>query len=177
MPDITVRPKGYVEDDPVIRPIGERNLYLGNKHAADPDQHDQSFRYVVSLSTDEYPLTTHHHPLDDGPGNDWTTFERAVDTARTLYQRDGSVMIHCTAGISRSSTIIATMLAAEESRQLHDTLSIIQQVRPSATPHPALHEQSCIWQPDRESHLLTRFSVLTTVGQNVSLPKDFNRAA
>lgn len=149
MPDITVRPKGYVEDDPVIRPIGERNLYIGNKHAADPDQHDQSFRYVVSLSTDEYPLTTHHHSLDDGLGNDWTTFERAVDTARTLYQRDGSVLIYRTAGISRSSTIIATMLAAEESPGLHDTFMIIQQVRPSATPHPALHELAVVYLAGR----------------------------
>lgn len=145
MSEITVRPKGYVEDFPVIRQIGERNLYLGNKHAADPGQHDQSFRYVVSVSTDDYPLTTHHHPLDDGPGNDWTVFERAVNTVRTLYQQDGSVLVHCKAGISRSSTVIATVLAAEESRQLYEALSIVLQARPSATLHPALHELAVVY--------------------------------
>ncbi|WP_254544771.1 protein-tyrosine phosphatase family protein [Halomarina pelagica] len=145
MSEITVRPKGYVEDCPVIRQIGERDLYLGNKHAADSGQHNQSFRYVVSVSTDDYPLTTHHHPLDDGPGNDWTAFERAVDTALTLYQQDGSVLVHCKAGISRSSTVIATVLAAEESRQLHDALSIVLQARPSATLHPALHELAVVY--------------------------------
>ena len=43
MSEIAVRPIGYVEDEPVIRRIGERNLYLGNKHAADSERHNQSF--------------------------------------------------------------------------------------------------------------------------------------
>jgi hypothetical protein len=145
MSEITVRPIGYVEHGPVIRRIGERDLFLGNEHAADSGQHDQSFGHVVSVSSDDYPLTTHHYPLEDGPGNDWTAFEQAVDTARTLYQQDGSVLIHCKAGISRSSTIIATVLAAEESRHLHDALSIVLKARPSATPHPALHELAVVY--------------------------------
>lgn len=145
MADTIVRPIGYVDNGAVIQRIGDRELYLGNKYAADSAYHSRSFRFVVSVSTDEYPLTTHHHPLDDGPGNDWAAFERAVDTARTLYQQDGSVLIHCTAGISRSSTIIATTLAAEESRQFRDALSIVQQARPSATPHPALHKLAVVY--------------------------------
>lgn len=145
MSEIVVRPIGYVEDDPIIRRVGERKLYLGNRHAADSGQHDQSFRYVLSVSTDDYPLTTHHHPLDDGPGNDWTVFARAVDTARRLYRQDGSVLIHCTAGISRSSTVIATVLAAEESRSLRESLSAVLQARPTATPHPALHELAVVY--------------------------------
>ena len=145
MSDATVRPIGYVEDGPVVRAIGERDLYLGNEHAADPEQHDRSFRYVVSVSTDAHPSTTHHRPLEDGPGSDWTAFERAVDTARTLYRKDGPVLIHCTAGISRSSTVIATTLAAEESRRLPDALSIVRRARPSATLHPALHELAVVY--------------------------------
>lgn len=145
MPEIAVRPIGYTEDGPIIRRMGERNLYLGNKHAADPGQHDQSFRYVVSVSTDDYPLTTHHHPLEDGPGNEWTAFERAVDTARRVIQQDGSVLIHCKAGISRSSTVIATALAAEESLPLRESLSVVLRARPTATPHPALHELAVVY--------------------------------
>lgn len=149
MSEVAVRPIGYVEDEPVIRRIGERNLYLGNEHAADSEQHDQSFQYVLSVSTDNYPLTT-HHPLDDGPGNDWMEFEGAVDTARRLYRRDGSVLIHCTAGISRSSTVIATALAAEESRQLRDVFSIVLRARPSATLNPALHELAVVYVAARK---------------------------
>lgn len=139
MSGITVRPIGHVEDEPEIRRIGTRDLFHGNKHAADSGQHGQSFQHVVSVSSESHP-TTHHHPLDDGPGNDWTVFEQAVNTARTLSQRDGSALIHCTAGISRSSAIIATVLAAEESRRFNHALSIVWHAWSDATPYPAIRE-------------------------------------
>lgn len=142
--DLLVRPLHHVADEPIIRRIGERELYLGNCHAANPE-HDRTFRYVLSPTSSTYPLTTHHCPLTDGPDNEWKAFEEAVDTARRLYRRDGSLLIHCTAGISRSSTLIATTLAAEEDRQFHDALSLVKQACPSASPNPALHEWAVIY--------------------------------
>lgn len=149
MSDTIVRPIGYVEDKAIVRRIGDRDLYLGNKCAADPAYHDRSFEFVLSVSTEDYPLTTHHHPLDDGPENDWVAFERAVDTARTLYRREGSVLVHCKAGISRSSTLVATTIAAEEARRFRDALSIVQHARPCATPHPSLHESAIVYVAGR----------------------------
>lgn len=140
-----VRPLNYVEDEPVIRRIGDRDLYLGNVFAADPGVHDRRFDHVLSLTTDDYPLTTHHEPLHDGPSNDWPAFERAVDTARTLYRQDGSLLVHCMAGISRSSGLIALTLAAEEDRPFRAALDIVHDARPSAMPHPALHELAVIY--------------------------------
>ena len=140
-----VRPFGYVADEPVIRRLGDRELYLGNWRAADGARHDREFRYVLSVTENEYPLTTHHRPLDDGPDNDWLAFEGAVDTARRLSRRDGSVLIHCTAGISRSSTLVATTLAAQEQRRFDDALDIVREARPHALPHPALHEWAVVY--------------------------------
>jgi protein-tyrosine phosphatase len=140
-----VRPFGHVADRPVIRRIGDRNLYLGNGLAADSEHHDREFRYVLSATDDEHPLTTHHCPLIDGPDNDWLTFEEAVDTARTLYRRDGSLLIHCNAGISRSSTLVATTLAAEENLGFNDALTIVNEARPHAIPHPSLHELAVVY--------------------------------
>ncbi|MGA9401335.1 protein-tyrosine phosphatase family protein [Haladaptatus sp.] len=140
-----VRPVGYVEDRAVIRRLGDRNLYLGNRFAACPDYHDREFDYVLSASTEKQPLTTHHHPLIDGTGNEWFAFESAVDAARRLYRADGSLLIHCKAGISRSSTLVATTLAAEEDRRFHDALALVQEARPYAMPNPALHELSVIY--------------------------------
>jgi protein-tyrosine phosphatase len=134
-----------VADEPVIRRIGDRELYLGNGLAADGACHSREFRYVLSATDDEQPLTTHHHPLDDGPDNDWSVFEAAVDTARMLYRRDGSVLIHCNAGISRSSTLAATTLAAEEHRRFNDALDVVHEARPHALPHPALHELAVVY--------------------------------
>ena len=143
-PELYVRPFGYVEDGPVVRRIGDRDLFLGNGLAAHPG-HDWSFEYVLSASSEKRPLTTHHRPLDDGPGNDWTVFEAAVDTARQLSRRDGSLLIHCTAGISRSSTLVATTLAAEERLSLRDALAVVQGARPHAVPNPALHELAVVY--------------------------------
>lgn len=140
-----VRPKGYVEDRPIIRRIGERNLYLGNAQAVSHHSHDGTFDFVLSATTETYPLTTHHHPLTDGHGNEWSAFEAAVDTARTLYRREGSVLIHCKAGISRSTTLVALTLATEEQRSFRDAVAIIQEARPFAMPNPSLHELAVVY--------------------------------
>lgn len=82
----------------------------------------------------------------DGPGND----RAAIDCARTLHRREGSLLIHCKAGISRSATVAATALAAEEGRSLRDALGIAWAARPHAIPHPTLHELGVIDLAARE---------------------------
>lgn len=144
-PAPVVRPFGYVEKRPIIRRLADRELYLGNALAADPREHDREFEYVLSATRDEQPLTTHHRPLVDGPNNDWPSFERAVDTVRTLYRTGRPTLVHCKAGISRSSTLIATALAAEEDELFTDALDTVQEARPFATPHPALHELAVVY--------------------------------
>ncbi|WP_049970394.1 protein-tyrosine phosphatase family protein [Haladaptatus cibarius] len=151
---IFVRPFGYVEPEPVIRRIGERNLYLGNKFAAHSKYHNQRFEYVVSATSGKYPLTTHHHPLIDGSGNEWSAFESAVDTVRTLYRKNGSLLVHCKAGISRSSTLIATALAIEENRALHDALATVQHARPHAIPNPPLHKLAVVYLAARSDYVV-----------------------
>lgn len=144
-----VRPIGYVEDEPISRRIGERNVSVGTARAADPTLHDEEFTYVLSTTADEQPLTTHHRPLIDGPDTDWQSFERAIDTARTLYRTGEPTLVHCKAGISRSSAVVATTLAAEEDRSFHEALAIVQEERPHAIPHPALHELAVVYLASR----------------------------
>ncbi|NGM69740.1 dual specificity protein phosphatase family protein [Natronolimnobius sp. AArcel1] len=134
-----------MDDEPVIRWIDDRDLFLGNVLAADPTRHDRQFTFVVSLSSEAAPRTTHHRPLTDGRGNDWTAFGEAVDTARNCYRRDGATLIHCKAGISRSSTVIATTLAAEDGLPFRVALERVQDARPLAIPHPALHELAVVY--------------------------------
>jgi hypothetical protein len=148
--NVFVRLIDHVEEL-VVRRIGERDLYLGNRFAASPEQHSRQFEFVLSATHDRYPLTTHHRPLADGPENDWPTFAAAVDTARRLYRRDGTTLVHCKAGISRSSTLVATTLAAEEDRPFREALDIVHDARPLAIPHPALHEQAVLYLAARGS--------------------------
>jgi atypical dual specificity phosphatase len=139
------RPLDYVEPESVIRRIGDRDLWLGNKHAADHTRHDRSFDSVLSLTTDPCPMTTHHEPLYDGPKTGWKRYADAVETARTLFGQPDSVLIHCRAGISRSTAISATTLAAEEDRSFRQALEAVQTARPIAMPHPALHELGVVY--------------------------------
>ncbi|WP_135821004.1 dual specificity protein phosphatase family protein [Halostella litorea] len=144
-PDPLIRPKGFVADEAVVRRIGDRDCYLGNALAADPDAHGRSFDFVLSATAEELPLTTHHRPLVDGRGNEWAAFAAAVDTARTLYRRDGSVLVNCKAGVSRSATLLAATIAAEEDRRFREALAIVQDARPFAMPNPALHELAVVY--------------------------------
>jgi hypothetical protein len=137
---VFVRPRGYVEDEPVARRIGDRDLFVGNYHAASTDAFEDRFEYVLSVSAEPYPLTTHHRPLVDGPSNEWAAFAGAVDTARELHGNEGCLLVNCKAGISRSTTVLATTIAAAEARSFADALVAIQDARPHAVPHPALHE-------------------------------------
>nr|WP_245757975.1 dual specificity protein phosphatase family protein [Halobiforma haloterrestris] len=55
------------------------------------------------------------------------------------------MLIHCKAGISRSSTLVATAIAAEEDRRFREALRIVQEARPFAMPNPALHELAVVY--------------------------------
>lgn len=147
---VVVRPLGYVADEAVIRRVGDRDAFIGNKHAADPAYHDRSFEHVLSATQDPKPLTTHHHSLDDGPDNEWDAFAAAVDDARQLLASDGSTLVHCRAGVSRSATLLATAIAAEERRPFRDALRDVQTARPPAMPHPALFENAVVYLAARD---------------------------
>jgi predicted protein tyrosine phosphatase len=126
--------------DPVVVQVGSRALYLGDRAAADPACHDHTFEAVVSLTLHSRPLTTHHHPLHDGPATEFEEFAAAVDATRDVFgdSRDDVVLVHCAAGISRSSTVITTAVAAEEQRSFNDVLAELETYRKRARPHPAL---------------------------------------
>lgn len=145
-----LRPIGYVADDPVIAPLGYRGLHLGNHHAADAEDHDRSFAAVVSVSSDAYSLTTHHHPLADGAGNRWSTFAAAVDAVRRLSRHDGEILVNCKAGVSRSTAVLATAIAAERGASFRHGLALVERTRPEAVPHPALVELGIIYLAARQ---------------------------
>ena len=133
-----VRPYGYVDETPVVRRLGDRDCFLGNAAAANPVC-ERAFEHVLSLTRAPQAATTHHRPLTDDATNDWATFAAAVDAARRLLARDGSLLVHCEAGISRSSSVAAAALAVRANQSFVDALHEVQDGRPHAVPHPELH--------------------------------------
>lgn len=144
----------------VCRPVpapGRSPLYLGNGPStasdsygpdgdADEGPSDPSvFSHVISMNTAPYDLTTDHHPLKDGSGNSEEEFDAAIEAARRAYRaEEGPVLINCAAGISRSTTVMATTLAAENPVQFTFASAVehIREVRRRASPARALQDHA-----------------------------------
>lgn len=78
----------------------------------------------------------------DGPRNDRARFEQAVSTLCDLLDEEETVLVHCSAGASRSVTVTAAALAKRGDRSLEAWLSHIAARREEADPHQALVERA-----------------------------------
>ena len=102
---------------------------------------------IVSL-THETPspaaqdLTVRSIPLIDGPQNSRERFTKAVEETVAALATDGSVLVHCSAGASRSPTVAATALALAQDMDLEDALQQVADNRDAVDPHEALLRQA-----------------------------------
>lgn len=135
------------DPDPGLSPkavaarVGDREVWIGNVGAIkrrllaemelDPE-------YVVSVNGTATDVTTDHHPLQDGSVNDPQQFANAVAATRTHIRDPGTVLVNCSVGVSRSATVAATAIAAEEGLSFDGAVAAIEANRPRARPHPKL---------------------------------------
>lgn len=121
--------------------IGNRDLWIANGGGIEPDNLATMALnpdYVVSLNRTATGATTDHFPLKDGYVNDQQEFTAAVNTTRKHIRDEGTVIVNCAAGISRSSTVLATAIAAEDDVSFEAAVEEIKETRPRARPHPKL---------------------------------------
>ncbi|GAB3319141.1 protein phosphatase [Haloplanus rallus] len=87
-----------------------------------------------------YPdsVTLVERPLVDGPQNDPSNVRDAVDRLTTLLDADETVLVHCSAGSSRSVAVAAAALARLNGTDVETALERLRSVHPDAEPHPAL---------------------------------------
>ncbi|WP_338741925.1 dual specificity protein phosphatase [Haloplanus salilacus] len=87
-----------------------------------------------------YPdsLTVVSRPLVDGPRNDLSNFRAAVDRLTALLDADETVLVHCSAGSSRSVAVAVAALARRNGTDVETALDRLQSAHPDADPHPAL---------------------------------------
>jgi len=121
--------------------IGDRNIWIANSGGVEPANlttMELDPAYVVSVNQRATDATTDHQPLKDGCLNDQKKFREAVEATRKRLQQPGTVIVNCAAGISRSTTVTATTIAAEEELAFDTVVEEIKKTRPRARPHPKL---------------------------------------
>lgn len=115
-----------------------QSLSIGDMR--DGELYSERFDRVISLAKEKYTTPSDnliHHPLRDGE-NDFEDFADAVDAVRDALQSDDSVLVHCQAGASRSVTVLATALAAENETEFDSELYKCQMT--GVYPSPELLE-------------------------------------
>ena len=101
---------------------------------------------VVKLTTADpengYPesVEIYHHPLIDGDDVDPQCFEDAVNTVVEQLDEGETVLVHCVAGASRSSSVVAAVSAIQRGTEFDEELERIQSDIKPVSPHPTLVE-------------------------------------
>lgn len=141
----------------VCEQVGQRPLYIGSARAASEGVVDHEFAHVISVSSYSLSRTTKFIPLVDGSSVEYKQFKKAVEAARAGYQQKAPTLVHCEVGISRSTAVLATVIAAEEKMAFEDALEEIRLYRSRASPQRPLRE--CAKQYLREE--ITKPKLLT----------------
>ena len=125
------------------------SLLVGD--AEDASDHDgirvAGVTVVLSLTHDS-PATPARgyrvvdRPLVDGPQNDSERFAAAVDTLRSLLDDGERVLVHCSAGASRSVAVAAAAHALGEGLDADEALADVCATRGVSAPHPALADRA-----------------------------------
>lgn len=93
--------------------------------------HEKEYRFQI-----EYQKVG----LIDGAGNKSSTFAAAVYMLDQLLERHDKVLVHCHAGISRSSSVVTTYLSHKNGISLDEALNLVKEKRPQVNPHWSLME-------------------------------------
>jgi protein-tyrosine phosphatase len=128
--------------------IGEK-LYVGSiRDAASHErQRNNDIDAVVRLSFESpdngyaWGVEEYNFPMMDGPRNDRAKLEQAVEKTVSLIETDHTVLVHCSAGESRSVGVSVASLALLEDWTFEKALEEVSESR-TAKIHPAVREHS-----------------------------------
>jgi len=142
--------------------VKDRNLWIGNVGAIKPRllaEMDLNPDYIVTVNETATAATTDHYPLKDEQVNDHQQFSAAVETTRAHIRNEGTVLVNCSVGVSRSATVVATAIAAEDGISLDAAVAEIRDHRPRANPHPKLQLNAYAYLVTEENRSDARYQI------------------
>ena len=77
-----------------------------------------------------------------------TCFEKSTTYIGNALQmeKSGTVLVHCLAGVSRSSSVVCAFLMACHDMSMEEAIGMVRSARPCATPNPAFVKQLRKWE-------------------------------
>lgn len=107
------------------------------------EQHADDFEHVLSLTLTDPDFDTEYarKPLVDGH-NAQEIFDSAVTLAIHMIEADGSVLIHCNAGRSRSPVVVITALASLRDEKFETVRQDVWKSYKKLSIHPVLHNHA-----------------------------------
>lgn len=141
------------------------NLYLGDVHDALAVSQGDNPLNIARVLTVSKELAAHIHPpahiqhlvieVNDAPTEDLRQyFYAAIDFIDKGLRRNEKTLVHCYAGISRSSTIVlAFMLHGYPYMSLDAALNHVRSARPIVNPNPGFMYQLAQFEHDRDDFI------------------------
>ena len=89
---------------------------------------------------------------ENGGDHSYEIFERTVDYVREQVQAGRTTLVHCHLGISRSSAVCATAIAAERDISFGEALQLVEDARPIVDPNEDLQSHGRAYQSADEQY-------------------------
>jgi len=89
---------------------------------------------------------------ENGGDHSYEIFERTVDYVREQVQAGRTTLVHCHLGISRSSAVCATAIAAERDIPFGEALQLVEDARPIVDPNEDLQSHGRTYQSVDEQY-------------------------
>ena len=128
-----------------IDSVTDRLSISGSAAAGDHRQYrERGIDAVVQLTHSEpeggYPggVAVHQHAMIDGPRNDADTHQRAVARTVALVREEKHVLVHCSAGASRSVAVAGAALAVLDGEPVGEAVERVASARGAVRVHPAV---------------------------------------
>ncbi|KAH9479342.1 Dual specificity protein phosphatase 1 [Psilocybe cubensis] len=126
-------------------------LYLGPCSAASSESFlsTKSITQVLSVGSTPSPkvegVVYHRLSLSDSTTSSISnTIDAATEIIKAALQSNkgrGRILVHCSAGVSRSPTIVCGYLMKEHNMSLKNALGLIVRARPQVSPNPGFLNQ------------------------------------
>lgn len=119
-------------------------LHIGSQDCADEAIADKyKFTHILSIGVDSFTnLDKKFVPCLDLPETCINEVLReACAYIRGTHNNDGSVLVHCNAGVSRSAMVVIGYLILEKNYSFQDAYDLVKRKRPSIQPNSGFLKQ------------------------------------